>query len=158
MRQAKSGKRIVSKGAYAKAQSIRLGLGMFGSGAFLIAIVSGIAACFCTLSVPIAFMFAVYDHEWRELLYVLISLFFLCTFGCIFVGLCCLGTAAMKKVNVSKIIPLTRANVADLPVTDTLVRASQEPMQAQGGVLLRAAVEEMQMGDGRQLLRMSVRE
>ena len=37
--------------------------------------------------------------------------------------------------------PLTRANTADLPAPDTLVRASSEPMQAQQAVLLRAAAE-----------------
>ena len=36
-------------------------------------------------------------------------------------------------------VPLTRANTADLPAPDSLVRASSEPMQAQEDVLLRAA-------------------
>ena len=38
-------------------------------------------------------------------------------------------------------IPLTRANTADLPAPDMLVRASSEPLQAQKDVLLRAAAE-----------------
>ena len=36
---------------------------------------------------------------------------------------------------------LTRANTADLPAPDSLVRASAEPMQEQQAVLLRAATE-----------------
>ena len=42
---------------------------------------------------------------------------------------------------VHTINPLTRANTADLPAPDSLVRASSEPMQAQEAVLLRAAAE-----------------
>ena len=38
-------------------------------------------------------------------------------------------------------IRLNRANAADLPAPDSLVRASSEPMQAQETVLLRAAEE-----------------
>ncbi len=38
-------------------------------------------------------------------------------------------------------IPLTRANTADLPAPDSLVRASSEPLQEQQTVLLRAAVQ-----------------
>ena len=38
-------------------------------------------------------------------------------------------------------VPLTRANTADLPAPDSLVRASAEPVQEQQAVLLRAATE-----------------
>jgi hypothetical protein len=38
-------------------------------------------------------------------------------------------------------VPLTRANTANLPAPDSLVRASAEPMQEQQAVLLRAATE-----------------
>ena len=38
-------------------------------------------------------------------------------------------------------IPLTRGNTANLPAPDSLVRASQEPVQEQQAVLLRAAIE-----------------
>ncbi|MCW3096731.1 MAG: hypothetical protein JWL77_2349 [Chthonomonadaceae bacterium] len=37
-------------------------------------------------------------------------------------------------------IPFTRANTADLPPADSLVRASDEPVQQQKSVLLRAAI------------------
>ncbi len=37
------------------------------------------------------------------------------------------------------VVPLTRANTADLPAPESLVRASSEPRQEQEAVLLRAA-------------------
>lgn len=36
-------------------------------------------------------------------------------------------------------VPLTRSNTADLPATESLIRASAAPIQAQEAVLLRAA-------------------
>ncbi len=44
-----------------------------------------------------------------------------------------------KKIDMG--VPVTRVNAADLPAPDSLVRASQEPLQAQEGVLLRAATQ-----------------
>ena len=52
--------------------------------------------------------------------------------------------------------PLTRANTADLPAPGSLVRASSEPVQAQGTVLLRAAIEGNQT-PAVELVRASVR-
>ena len=49
-------------------------------------------------------------------------------------------------------VPLTRANIAALPAPDSLVRASEEPVEAQGAVLMRAAAGETQEDEG-QLLR-----
>ena len=54
-------------------------------------------------------------------------------------------------------VPLTRANTADLPAPDSLVRASEEPAQAQQAVLLRPTVE-MQERREEQLLRASAGE
>lgn len=65
----------------------------------------------------------------------------------------CYAKTSMKKaIRKENIVPLTRANTSDLPAPDTLVRASQEPLQAQGSVLLRAAVQ-TQDGHEEQLLR-----
>lgn len=44
-----------------------------------------------------------------------------------------------KKIE--PVVPLTRANIADLSANDSLVRTSQEPLQAQETVLLRAAMK-----------------
>ena len=64
------------------------------------------------------------------------------------------GAAACLRdeIKKEKIIPITRANTADLPAPDSLVRASSEPLQAQDAVLLRA-VEERQEKHEEQLLR-----
>jgi hypothetical protein len=40
---------------------------------------------------------------------------------------------------IEPVTPLTRANIGDLPAPQTLVRASQEPMQEHQAELLRAA-------------------
>ena len=45
---------------------------------------------------------------------------------------------------VEAIQPIDAANTADLPAPDSLVRASSEPLQAQEGVLLRAAAHEQE--------------
>ena len=45
----------------------------------------------------------------------------------------------VRRINVD--VPLTRANTANLPAPDSLVRAGSEPMQAQEAVLLRAVAE-----------------
>lgn len=56
-------------------------------------------------------------------------------------GVCCYFVRCVDtKANaIPDVVPLTRANAADLPAPDSLVRASAEPMQAQEAVLLRAA-------------------
>ena len=46
---------------------------------------------------------------------------------------------AVRRINVD--VPLTHAKTANLPAPDSLVRASEEPIQAQESVLLRAAAE-----------------
>lgn len=46
-----------------------------------------------------------------------------------------------KSHSIDAGIPLTQAEMNDLPVPDTLVRASQEPLQLQQATLLRPAVE-----------------
>ena len=46
-----------------------------------------------------------------------------------------------QAIKVDPGVPLTRANTADLPAPDSLVRASAEPVQEQQAVLLRAATE-----------------
>ncbi len=65
------------------------------------------------------------------------------------------GVTAIKQSNQMNIgTPHTHANTADLPAPDTLVRASQEPMQTQEDVLLRASVETPEQHE-EQLLRAS---
>lgn len=61
--------------------------------------------------------------------------------------------AGLKKTAQSiDVLPLTRANTADIPAPKSLVRASSEPMQIQEAVLLRAAEAEQEKHE-EQLLR-----
>ncbi len=59
---------------------------------------------------------------------------------------------AKRAKSLGKVIPLTRANTADLPATESLVRASQEPTKEDQSILLRPAVE-IQHTPADQLLR-----
>lgn len=60
--------------------------------------------------------------------------------------------AMQKALRKRDAIPLTRANTADLPAPESLVRASAEPVQEQQAVLLRAAAERQEKHE-EQLLR-----
>ena len=62
-----------------------------------------------------------------------------------------------KSHSIDAGIPLTQAEMNDLPPPDTLVRASQEPMQLQQATLLRAATETSEAHE-EQLLRAADRQ
>ncbi len=88
---------------------------------------------------------------------LLARVFLLLVGGTTTISLVCLGGQTIKITNqIDPGVPVTRANTADLPANDNLVRASQEPAQAQGSVLLRAAAGEARKGQEEQLLRASV--
>ena len=122
----KTGKRIVSKGAYIKTQ-IKKGFLWFRA---LCCLLMGFAVLFKAVRVT----HFVFSPRIDGLAF------------CIY-GVSCLF-AAKRLVNKTRdmagVVPLTRANAADLPAPDSLVRASEEPMQAQEAVLLRAAAEGME--------------
>ena len=76
--------------------------------------------------------------------------------GLLFAGNIWISFATVKAARTTDAgIPLTRANTADLPANDSLVRASQKPAQAQKVILLRA-VAQTQDGQEEQLLRAAV--
>ena len=51
-----------------------------------------------------------------------------------------MSNAVLDRVDqMNNVVPLTRANTADLPAPESLVRASAEPVQEPQAVLLRAA-------------------
>lgn len=143
-----AGKRIVSKGAYVQAQTDRafmgiVGVGLWAAMAFVALLIVGcsIVLCLC-----------------------LAEKSFLAAGGCLLaiVGLALLarmcgrmGLEAMQEVNtIDPGVPFTRANTADLPAPDMLVRASAEPIETQATVLLRAAAVEPEKHE-EQLLRAS---
>ena len=143
-----AGSRIVSRGAYAVNVGKKAGLSSFGVG-FLVA---GAIAALLTLMM-------LYDLTGSDVAEgVVIDKGWLRLWTPIVAGTCLLllylGRRAMKQVaKVEHVVPLTRANTAALPANDSLVRASQEPAQAQEGVLLRVAAGEAQAGKEEQLLK-----
>lgn len=69
-----------------------------------------------------------------------------CVLGlCLGIVTCLIGKWGLESLyaagKIDPGVPLTRANTADLPAPDSLVRASQEPPQEPQAVLLRAAAE-----------------
>ena len=62
--------------------------------------------------------------------------------------------ACMEYNGVKNAVPFTRAHTADLPTNDSLVRASEEPAQAQERILLRAATQTQEKQE-KQLLKAS---
>ena len=117
-------KRIVSKGAYVKAQGKRLGL-----------IVA--AGCVCFWGVHVFWNTAPYTrHPANHAHHIFAGLL-----GFLVFRFCwSISKGLYKEVKrIEPGVPLTRANIAALPAPDSLVRASAEPLQEQQAVLLRAA-------------------
>jgi hypothetical protein len=124
----KSGKRIVSKGKYLVNTGKKATLSSFGAVVFLLGIVSAVIICFKVVPV-----FWSSPNAITGLLLVLIL-------GGGSSALIYLGRKAVKEgKELDTGVPFTRANTADLPPADSLVRASDEPVQEQKTILLRAA-------------------
>lgn len=126
----KTGKRIVSRGRYIKLMGMRLSLLSCGAVCML---VGGVAAMLGVMEGV--------DDVIRGSVGTGFSLpspngFYVACLVCFLVGVCC--TFLGEKVK-EDITPLTRANTADLPAPESLVRASSEPLRVQEAVLLRAA-------------------
>ena len=152
------GKRIVSKGAYVKAQGKKVSLNLLGTVGIGLSLLMGFAAI-----VPVVFFIGGVcnastfpGHADAYIGQAVVS-----AFGLLLLAGGILGTAKWGKTALAHAaeldtgVPLTRANTADLPAPDSLVRASQELMQAQEAVLLRAAVGETQERQEGQLLRVA---
>ncbi len=132
----KTGKRIVSKREYAKAQGIKGGLNLGRFGLLLFSILWSLLAGL--------YLLRLVTGMWWDVSPFLIWVACLTCGGASY--LCYLTMKAVDRriQGFEKVQPLTRANAADLPAPDSLVRASSEPMQAQEAVLLRAAAEEQE--------------
>ncbi len=140
-----SGKRLVSKGEYVRAQAGRFGLGMSGSGAIILGCLCGLAAFIMIFLVIIGFIYAVLHDFWAFVHHEGTSMVSFLTWSFALIaaawGLLRWGVERVKKASTINVVPITRANTADLPANDSLVRASSQPAQAQEGVLLRASGE-----------------
>ena len=124
-------KKIVSKGAYATQVGNKAGTSVFGL----------ILLFFCLVG-AVTTLVALDGAVGPLTIFTLVGAG-LAGGGTLYLGY--LGGRTIKEaVRINTGIPLTRANAADLPAPESLVRASSEPLQAQEAVLLRAAAEGME--------------
>ena len=132
----KTGKRIVSKGEYVQAHGQRASIGLLVVCLWGMAFICGLTALAYGGGLVAFFM------GWHKCSGMMAAMYLamVVVFGA--------GTsifwkwadkALLASYAIHPGIPLTRANTADLPIRQTLVRASSEPEQAQEAVLLRAA-------------------
>ena len=131
-KQQQTNKRIVSKDEYVACVARREAK-RWGS---VVLAIAG-AACFvCTLGSAVGMLYAL-DFVWKGLFLLSITLSFPAGYALFKFAEKNLQEAVVKL----DVVPLTRANMGDLPALDTLVRASQAPAQTdeQQAELLRAA-------------------
>ena len=152
----KPGKRIVSKAEYATRIIKKRGLHL-GSFSLLLFSLTGFFVMMCCIVLGCMFV-ADYTRGWKNIVAGLSA--FLLAFAIGELSLA-LWRATNRGIVAAGLIvpcvPLTRANARHLPVPDSLVRASQEPLQVQQSVLLRAAMETTE-GPEEQWLRASAGE
>jgi hypothetical protein len=133
------GKRIVSKAEYMTGQAHRVTVGVICMGLMGMTAVCGVI----TLGGVFGFIASLLGH-WghsSDGVGAGMSLIAMGLFGAATALFGGLTSCAMQTVSeIDPGIPLTRANTADLPAPESLVRASQEPQEPQA-VLLRAATE-----------------
>ena len=129
----KTDKRVVSKGAYAAAVGNKAALSSFGVSMMFIGF-------FGILSVCLIAVLLLFNRPALDTLLLLV----------LFVGVVGTGSGVLVTIGMHSVqeakqaetgIPFTRANIANLPAPESLVRASAEPVQAQESVLLRAAIQ-----------------
>lgn len=136
----KTGRRIMSKGEYAKAKGKRAGLGITGYCSLLLALV-----CLgLTISYLCELLFALpglgMDRKDGQFFYHITLLILISGAATFLFGK--LGIIGFRQAGEVKTgVPLTRHTAAHLPAPDSLVRASEQPLQAQEAVLLRAAAQ-----------------
>ena len=127
------GKRIVSKGVYASHVSRKATLSSSGITLCTIGGTGLIIACLITLLVMVK------GFSWQG---VFLIIAFDLIVGSCSAALVRYGLKAVREArDIAPVVPLTRANTADLPAPDSLVRASQQPTQEQEVTLLRAAAQ-----------------
>jgi len=144
-------KRIVSKAEYAKVQSIRLGL---NASSFRLLFFMGCTFLFTVGSI-LLFISLLLPASEPINVYIAILAFGFLTGSAGLLSWKLFVASVNKTKALGNIVPLTRANIADISAPDSLVRASEKPEQAQADVLLRA-VTDVQQNAPEQLLRSSI--
>ena len=140
----KTEKRIVSKEAYWRTIRVK----------YLLVICTTLLMLFTVVYCPLSLWHLLPSNPNSPLLIPMLALLVLMVPLC-----CCMVYWTIKGIKeiirIDPGVPLTRANTANLPAPDSLVRASEQPLQAQEGVLLRGAAEGMETPP-EQLVRASV--
>ncbi len=151
-----TGRRFVSKGEYVRLQTSRATTSVYGVGYAILGVLCGAATITLTLALAYHLCFPTRDFllsryvvkirgtdPFSELIGILFfNSFLLVMFGWSTYELSTFGCDLLKKATcLDPGVPFTRANTADLPAPESLVRASEEPMQVQEAVLLRATME-----------------
>ena len=128
---------IVSKGEYVRRQTNRVAGALMGGCLGILAIPFAVAT-----AVLLLYFFAYLCSGYADVVGAIFLLIAIVLTGGGARLLYTSGYTMMKKAQtLAAGIPFTRANTADLPVPESLLRASAEPLQAQNTVLLRAAME-----------------
>ena len=128
-------RRIVSKKAYVRNLYRKASAASTGMGLLAISLLALVMAIFLLVAM-VSSIVAHIVPLWLSLL--LLACTGLLGGGGIFI--LHLGRRAIREAKQMQAgVPLTRANIGDLPVPESLVRASSEPVQSLQAVLLRAA-------------------
>ena len=125
-------RRIVSKGEYAQKMGVK---GLLATQSVVLFVVAELCLGGAAVVVYLSSALAGFGPP--------ISLCFLLAGLLLIEGAFCFARAiagVRKATEINAGVPLTLANAANLPTADSLVRASEEPLQAQEAVLLRATV------------------
>jgi hypothetical protein len=131
-----TGKRIVSKAEYAANVGNKLSLFAFGVGVMGLGLVGILNAVSLTI---LGLGEAIKYHDSDD---IKIAAFVFLIVGGMSALIFWAGRKTVRKAKQIDIgVPRTRANTADLPAPESLVRASEEPVQEQEAVLLRAATQ-----------------
>jgi hypothetical protein len=132
----KPGKRIISKGEYVANTGKKAALSSYGAAVILTGIVSAgmIFAFLCLVGGGTGGPSVGAD---RCLFVLGVGILSVAPLALFYYG----GKAVKDAIEMDAGVPLTRANTADLPAAESLVRASEIPAQEQAAILLRAATQ-----------------
>ena len=131
------GRRIVSKGEYAAVMGKKAALTSYGCVVLLLGLLCALVTCTGSISL-LAGMVALHAGASGMFMLLIGAVMFVgFSFALLTYGIRALDEARQTDAG----IPLNRTNTGDLSAPESLVRAAQEPLQAQEAILLRAVAE-----------------